>query len=411
MARRVSHWIAGVVAGVSASLCALTLAGSRSTASPYEALSLFSQVLRLVRDSYVTPVEEARLIEGALRGMLAGLDPHSAYLDPGAAARLSEAASGEFGGVGLEIARSLDGYLQVVTPLEGSPAAKAGLRARDRIVALCGSAESGCTSTRGLSADEGATLLRGEVGTLVTARVMRDGWREPAPFALAREVVRAPAVRARLLEPGVGYARIAQFSEGTARELEARTAQLARENAGPLTGIVLDLRDNPGGVVEEAIDVVDLWLADGAIVTVASRDESVRHAARPGGELALPLVVLVNGGSASAAEIVAAALQDRGRALLVGTPSFGKGSVQHVFELPGGAGVRLTTAHYLTPAGRSLHGSGVTPDVVVANDPRPADGSTAAPASDAQLARALETLKSWRIFGAPRTGDTSSAVE
>ncbi|HEU4429650.1 MAG TPA: S41 family peptidase [Myxococcota bacterium] len=397
----------GAAAGALATLAVLGLASAPSAAaSPYAALSMFAEVLRLVRDSYVTPVEEPRLIERALRGMLAGLDPHSAYLEPAAAARLAESASGEFAGVGLEIARSPDGYLQVVTPIEGSPAAQAGLRARDRIVALCGAAGGDCASTRGLSADEGAALLRGAAGTLVTAQVLRDGWDAPAAFALERGVVKAPAVRARLLEPGFGYARVAELSTGSARELAARVDQLARENAAPLAGLVLDLRDNPGGVLEEAIAAADLWLTDGAIVSVAGRSETVRHDATPAGDAALPLVVLVNGGSASTAEIVAAALQERGRALVLGAPSFGKGSVQRVFELPGGAGVRLTTAYFLTPTGRSLQSAGVTPDIVAASE-APTAGASAGGASagrDVQLARALETLKSWRIFGRLRAG-------
>jgi len=407
MLQRRAHFGMGLAGGALATLAVLAFASAPSAAaSPYAALGLFAEVLRLVRDSYVTPVEEPRLVEGALRGMLAGLDPHSAYLDPAAAARLAESTSGAFAGVGLEIARSPDGYLQVVTPIEGSPAAKAGLRARDRIVALCGPASGDCASTRGLSADEGAALLRGAVGTLVTAQVLRDGWDAPAAFALERGVVKAPAVRARLLEPAFGYARVAELSAGSTRELAARVEQLARENGAPLAGLVLDLRDNPGGVVDEAIAAADLWLAEGAIVSVAGRSETVRHDATPGGDTALPLVVLVNGGSASAAEIVAAALQERGRALVLGTTSFGKGSVQRVFELPGGAGVRLTTALFLTPTGRSLQGAGVTPDVVVASEPPPAGPNAAAAslARDMQLARALETLKSWRIFGRTRAG-------
>jgi carboxyl-terminal processing protease len=380
-----SRFAAGFFAGLFAAGLALVAAGARSGAVPYEELAIFSNVLRLVRESYVEPVDEARLVRAAMRGMLADLDPHSAYLDAEANQRLREATTGQFFGVGLEIGRSQGGGLQVVAPIEGSPAAKAGLRARDRILELCGTS---CESTQGLTVAEAAARLRGPAGSVATLSVLRDGWKAPRAFALTRGVVKAPAVRVRRLEAGIAVARVSELSDGAADELSARLAQLARENGEPLQGLVLDLRDNPGGVVDEAVRVADLWLGDGGIVTTRGRrdEDTQRFDATAGGDTALPLVVLVNGGSASAAEIVAGALQDRRRAWIVGETTYGKGSVQSLFELPGGAGVRLTTARYTTPAGRTIEGAGITPDLPVAASPQGAS-------EDAQLARALDALK------------------
>ncbi len=391
----------GFLAGLITSALALAAAGQRSAAAPYEQLAIFSGVLRLVRDAYIEPVDEVRLVRAAVRGMLADLDPYSAYLDAEANARLLEATSGEFFGVGLEIGRSADGGLQIVTPIEGSPAAKSGLRPRDRLVEICGVP---CATARGLDPDEAAARLRGPSGSVVTLTVLRDGWKQPRAFALTRGVVKAPAVRARRLEASLAVARIAEFSDGAAGELAARLAQLERENGAPLSGLVLDLRNNPGGVVAEAVKVASFWLDGGAVVRTRGRraEDGERYDAAPGGNVALPLVVLVNGGTASAAEIVAAALQDRRRALVVGETSYGKGSVQSVFALPGGTGVRLTTSRYATPSGRALDGIGVAPDFPVA-------AAAPASASDPQLARAVLALKNPSLFEALRAASPPAA--
>lgn len=394
MPRARSRFVLGFATGLSAGAVAWAAASAASGAAPYAELAVFSSVLRLVREAYVAPVDEPKLVRAAVRGMLADLDPYSAYLDAEQNARLREATSGEFAGVGLEIGRSADGGLQVVAPLEGSPAAKAGLRPRDRIVALCGVS---CTPTRGLAPDAAAALLRGPAGSVVTLTLQREGWKAPRDVALTRAVVRAPAVRVRRLGGGLAVARIAELSEGVGAELRERLAQLAREERAPLRGLVLDLRNNPGGVVEEAVAVASLWLDGGDVVVLRGRseEESERHAALPGGDVSLPLVVLVDGGSASAAEIVAGALQDRRRALVVGETTYGKGSAQRVFDLPDGAGVRLTTAHYTTPSGRTIEGAGIAPDVAApaADDPA---------AADAPLARAVEALRNPQAFEALR---------
>jgi carboxyl-terminal processing protease len=362
---------------------------------------VFSSVLRLVREAYVEPVDDAKLVRAAVRGMLADLDPHSAYLDAETSARLLEATTGEFFGVGLEIGRSQGGGLEVVAPIEGSPAAKAGLRARDRIVELCAGS---CESAQGLSPAEAAARLRGPAGSVATLSVLREGWQVPRAFALTRGVVKAPAVRVRRLEAGIAVARVAELSEGAGEELAARLAQFARENGAPLRGLVLDLRDNPGGALDEAVRVAELWLDGGEIVTTRGRREgdTQHYVASAGGDTALPLVVLVNRGSASAAEIVAGALQDRRRALVAGETTYGKGSVQSVFELPGGTGVRLTTARYTTPSGRAIEGSGIAPDLPVAASPDAAG-------EDAQLARALDALRNPRLFEALRAASPPAA--
>ncbi len=431
-----SRFLLGFLAGVASAAAVVVVAGQRSSAAPYEDLSVFSAVLRLVRDNYVDPVNESTLVRGAVRGMLAELDPHSSYLDAEANEELQSDTRGEFHGVGLEIARNADGVIEVIAPFEGSPAARAGVRPRDLIVEVCPTDpprewSAPCRATKGMEVYEAVEVMRGPLGSAVTLKLMREGFEQPEPYTLKRAIVKVPSVRGRLLEPGYGYLRIAQFQEGTAQDLRAQQARLIRESGGRLAGLVLDLRDNPGGLLDQAVAVADLWLASGPIVStqgrVASQVQS--YAAKPDGEAEFPLAVLVNGGSASASEIVAGALQDRKRALIVGEQTFGKGSVQTVFELPGNSGLRLTTARYYTPLGRSIQEVGVKPDIVVREDvasvPAPprdgprerdlaghlaAETPAAGPAEaapDVQLARAVEVLKSWTYFDGLQAGRPS----
>ncbi len=437
MSHRPSRFLIGFLAGCVAAAAALLVSGQRGFAAAYEDLTVFSGVLRMIRDSYVEPVDESKLIRGAVRGMLAELDPHSSYLDPEANAELKVDTRGEFHGVGLEIAKSEDGYIQVVAPIEGTPAARAGVRARDRIIEICPTdppKEWGapCKSAKGMEVDEAVALMRGPLGSTVTIQLFREGFEQPEPYTLKRAVVKVVSVRGRLLEPGYAYLRITQFQENTARDLRAKQAQLEKENGKPFAGLVLDLRDNPGGLLDQAVAVADLWLEGGRIVSTKGRLPSLAQEfeAKPDGEGDFPIVVLVNAGSASASEIVAGALQDQHRALVVGAQTFGKGSVQTLFELPGNAGLRLTTALYYTPSGRSIQEVGIKPDIPVRADvlevhpPDPRDAlrerdhaghlrnghtppSGAAPpepaadaqdAPDVQLARAVEVLKSWTYF-------------
>ena len=433
-------------AALTALLFAVTGSAGSATSARYEDLSLFANVLDLVRKNYVEPVDEHKLVQGALRGMLQELDPHSSYLDPDAQKEMQVDTKGEFFGLGLEITKRQDGVVEVVAPMDGTPAARAGLKTRDQIVSICpdkrpeGWSED-CKPTKNMTLFEAVKLMRGPRGSKITIHVFREGLDRPQAYTLEREAVKVASVDGRLVEPGFGYVRVRSFQERTDDDLRARISKLRQENGGELRGLVLDLRDDPGGLLDQAVRVADEWLSDGLIVYTKGRAESQRQeyrATADGTESDYPLVVLVNGGSASASEIVAGALQDQRRALVLGMPTFGKGSVQTVFPLEDGSGLRLTTALYYTPSGRSIQEVGIEPDIRVraadeapSSDlsqrrlrekdlenhftqkdaapgqpkaPAPPDATGAAApgaptsASDVQLARALEVLKSWTYF-------------
>ena len=318
-------------------------------------------VLRRVRDAYVEPIAEETLTENAIRGIVDGLDKHSSFLDAAALADLREDTTGNFGGIGVDI-RLVNGYITIVRPLDDTPAAEAGLRPGDTLI------EVDHKSLKGRTVREAAQDLRGEPGTKVHVRVRRDGATTPLDFDLVRADIRVNSVRSRLIEPGYGYVRIAQFQNKTPRDLRAAVQRLAEESEGGLLGLIIDLRNNPGGVLGASVDVADEFLDEGLIVYTEGRDREaeIRFMAEDGDILdGAPLVVLINEGSASAAEVVAGALQDHGRATLVGTTSYGKGSVQSVLELEGKRAIKLTTAHYYTPSGRSIQASGIDPDITV----------------------------------------------
>lgn len=316
------------------------------------------EVLQRVESSYVDTVDRDELVANALRGMLDNLDEHSLYLDRGAFQDLQADTSGRFGGIGIELGL-VDDYFTVIAPMDDTPAAAAGLRAGDRLLAVDGEA------LRGRKLLEVIGRLRGAPGTEVRLRIERD--REPArDVALTRAVIETDSVASRLLEPGFGYIRISQFQVGTGPAFEAALEALGERAGGRLQGLVLDLRDNPGGVLQASVAVADALLEDGMIVYTEGRLPSSRHTyrARAGDVLDdAPLVVLVNGGSASAAEIVAGALQDHGRGTVMGTRSYGKGSVQSVLPVAGDQAIKLTTAYYYTPNGRSIHHAGIEPDL------------------------------------------------
>lgn len=349
------------------------------TAARYEDLSLFTSVMHLVRRNYVEEVDETNLIRGAVRGMLAELDPHSTYMDPDAHKEMQIDTKGEFHGLGIEISKRKDGYIEVVSPIDGTPAARAGVRARDQIVAICPTEKpedwtEDCKSTKTMSLFDAVKLMRGKRNTAITIRVYREGFERPQPYTIMRDVVKVASVEGRALEPGYGYVRLRSFQERTGRDLEKTIENVRKEAGGNLRGLVLDLRDNPGGLLDQAVRVADRWVGDGVIVQTKGRVESQQQDFKgqaDGTEQDYPLVVLMNAGSASASEIVAGALQDHGRAVLVGTQSFGKGSVQTVYPLEDGSGLRLTTALYYTPSGHSIQEVGITPDVVVENPPPP----------------------------------------
>jgi len=340
---------------------ALAAPSKRPPERKFEKLDVFARVLSYVESNYVEEVDERKLVYGAVKGMMRTLDPHSDFMTPEEFADMRADTDGEFGGVGIEI-NDDGGVIVVVEPIAGSPAAKAGLLPGDRIIAIDGN------PTKGRPGGETSSRLRGRPGTPVKLTVERKGWDGPHVLGLTRELIHVQAVEAKLLEPGIGYLRIKQFQERTDEEVMAALTTLKADSGGTLTGLVLDLRGNPGGLLDQAVKVSDLFLDGGVIVSTVGRSgkKLEEEVAREAGTWDnFPMVALVNGGSASASEIVAGALQDHGRALLIGTQTFGKGSVQSVYELADGSGLKLTVARYYTPSGRSIQEKGITPDVVV----------------------------------------------
>ncbi|MEM7612967.1 MAG: S41 family peptidase [Pseudomonadota bacterium] len=330
---------------------------------------LLREVLDRVRAEYVDPVDDARLMEAAIRGMVADLDAHSQFLDEDEFDDIRVGATGHYSGVGLEV--TLVGHdVTVITPFEGSPADRAGIRAGDIIVAIDDYPADG---------DElFATIhrMRGEAGTPVTLSVLRPSSEEMLRFELHRQRLQISSVNGRLLAPGLGYVRISQFHEETAMQMQQMLAQLGEENLTPLRGVVLDLRDNPGGLLDAAVDVADLLLDEGMIVSARGRSSEAgfeHHAVRGSIVPDATMIVLVNGASASAAEIVAGALRDNERARLLGTSTFGKGLVQTVMPLSRGQAIKLTTSRYYTPSGDYIQNKGITPDIVVRNEPNGQD--------------------------------------
>lgn len=397
----------------------------------YAELQLFTDVLSIVRRSYVEEVPIKDLVYGAIDGMLASLDPHSGFMPPDVYKEMKIDTRGEFGGLGIEITLK-DDMLTIVTPIEDTPAFRAGLAAGDRILKI------GDQFTKGMEIMEAVRLMRGAPGTEVTITVMREGFERPKEFTLKREVIKIKSIKSKTLEDGFGYVRVTQFQERTANDLERALDGLRKENGGTLKGVVLDLRNNPGGLLDQAVDVADVFLEKGLIVYTKGReaDAQMEFSAKSSGtEPAYPIVVLINGGSASASEIVAGALQDHGRGVVLGTQSFGKGSVQTILPLGDDSGLRLTTALYYTPKGTSIQAKGITPDIEV----QPAEVKEAGDRdhfrekdlrnhfdseqidqpttpvkpeekngghfqigqdqrSDYQLMRALDLLKGWQIF-------------
>ena len=330
-------------------------------AETYRLLTLFGDVFERIRAEYVEPVNDRELIENAINGMLTGLDPHSSYMNAKSFRDMQVQTRGEFGGLGLEVT-SENGIIRVVSPIDDTPAARAGVKAGDLITMLDGQ------TVQGLTLNEAVDKMRGPAGSQIHLTIKRDGVNTPIELAMQREVIHIQVVRSHL-EGDIGYVRLTSFNEQTDPGLRKAVQDLKQKAGGTLRGVVLDLRNNPGGLLDQAVSVSDDFLEQGEIVSTRSRhpEESQRWNAKAGDITGdLPLVVLINGGSASASEIVAGALQDHGRAVVVGTRSFGKGSVQTVMPLQGNGAMRLTTARYYTPSGRSIQGLGITPDVEVA---------------------------------------------
>lgn len=369
---------------------------------PWRDARLLAEVIERVREQYVDRISDEELIDAAIRGLVADLDPHSAYLDPQEFDEIRISTTGEYSGVGIEVTLE-DGRVRVVNPIEEGPAARAGILAGDTIVAV----DDVQVDVKNLN--DAIDRMRGKPGTTVKMTLARASVPEPLHFTLARAPVQVHSVKKKLFDPGVGYVRISQFSETTTPDLEKAIAALGVQNKGQLKGLILDLRNNPGGVLEAAVGVSDVFLNEGIIVSASGRTPDARFEmdAQPGDELGgAPLVVLVNGGSASASEIVAGALKDHRRATLVGRQTYGKGSVQTVMPLSDGHAIKLTTSRYFTPSGASIHKTGITPDVVV--DPKDilASGKQDSAAvigdlaADYELQLALNLLKDGSVSGA-----------
>jgi len=327
---------------------------------PIDELRTFTEVFSRIKADYVEPVEDKKLLRDAIQGMLAGLDPHSSFLDPEGFKEIRVGTEGEFGGLGIEVTME-DGFVKVVSPIEDTPAARAGLKTGDLIIRLDSKA------VKGMALNDAVKQMRGKPGSDIVLTVVREGQPKPLTFTLTRAVIKIQSVKHRMLENGFGYVRITQFQANTGDGLKDALAKLKLQNKNNLTGLVLDLRNNPGGVLNAAVAVSDAFLTSGLIVYTEGRvaDAELKFSATPADLInGAPMVVLVNGGSASASEIVAGALQDHKRAVIMGTKTFGKGSVQTILPMSGGSALKITTARYYTPNGRSIQATGILPDVV-----------------------------------------------
>jgi carboxyl-terminal processing protease len=369
----------GVLIGVAVSLNYSAVAQKGTSASgplPIEELRAFTEVFGRVKSDYVEPVDDKKLITEAINGMLTGLDPHSAYLDQDAFKELQVGTQGEFGGLGIEVGME-DGFVKVVAPIDDTPAARAGLKSGDLIVKLDDS------SVKGMTLNDAVKRMRGRVNTQITLTIVRKGETNPIVVTLTRAIIKIQSVKSKLLEPGYAYFRVTQFQEHTGETLAAQIQRHFKENGGPMRGIVLDLRNDPGGLLNGAVAVSSAFLPSGSLVVYTdgrTEDSKMRLSATPENYLrgrmkedflkklpaevkTVPMVVLVNAGSASASEIVAGALQDHKRAVIMGQPTFGKGSVQTILPLGNNTAIKLTTARYYTPSGRSIQARGIIPDI------------------------------------------------
>jgi len=386
----------------------------------YEELKTFTEVLSMVKKNYVEDVKSKDLVYGAIRGMLNSLDPHSSFMTAEGYKDMQVETKGEFGGIGIQIGMK-ESMLTVIAPIEDTPAYKAGIKAGDKIVKINN------VTTRDMTLQDAVSKMRGVPKTTVTISIMREGWKDPKDFILTREIIKVKSVKSKVLEGGIGYVKINQFQEQTANDLAAAMKKLDEEK---ITSLVLDLRNDPGGLLNSSIDVASQFLEKGKLVvyTKTRSGDKSEFFTDNNGHFTLPMVVLVNQGSASASEIVAGALKDWNRAVILGTVTFGKGSVQTVIPLSDGSGLRLTTAKYYTPKGKSIQGTGITPDIIIKLEAK--NGSKEHPVlrekdlehhlkneqgdskgeeketapvevdekDDIQLQRAVDILKTWNVF-------------
>ncbi|MDT8386960.1 MAG: S41 family peptidase [Thiogranum sp.] len=401
--------LAGLLTGLSISIGQGVFAerdASPQMGLPVEELRTFTDVFGRIKNDYVEEVKDGDMLVNAIRGMLTGLDPHSAYLDQEQFKELQVGTSGEFGGLGIEVGIE-DGFVKVIAPIDDTPAQRAGVLAGDLIIRLDD------TPVKGLSLEEAVKIMRGKPGSTLRITVVREGADQPLKIDIKRAIIKVRSVKSRMLEDGFGYLRISQFQSKTAENMVDGIEELKKEAGGSLKGLVLDLRNNPGGVLNGAVAVSDAFLKKGLIVYTDGRvgDSKLRFNATPDDILTdAPLVVLVNQGSASASEIVAGALQDHGRGIIVGSQTFGKGSVQTILPLSNGSAVKLTTARYYTPSGRSIQAEGIVPDIILEQMKLSAVEGAFDPIKEADLSRHLLNGKATEPVVVP-SEDELEAVE
>ena len=333
------------------------------TILPLDEIRTFTEIFSKIKDDYVEDVDDKKLLENAIRGMLQGLDPHSTYLDEDAYKELQEGTSGEFGGLGIEVGYE-DGFVKVISPIDGTPAQRAGIKAGDLII------RHDNKSVKGISLMEAVKMMRGKPGSKITLTIVREGENKPFEISIVRDIITVENIKTETIEPGFTYIRISNFQTHTVDDLKKGLIKLKNENNNNIKGLILDLRNNPGGLLNAAVGVSDLFLNNGLIVYTEGRikDSKLKFNAKPSEMLKdTPIIILVNGGSASASEIVAGALQDHKRAVIMGEKTFGKGSVQTILPMNDRTALKLTTARYYTPSGRSIQASGIEPDMIVKN--------------------------------------------
>ncbi|WP_022948280.1 S41 family peptidase [Methylohalobius crimeensis] len=380
---------AGTLLGILLGTCGSVLAersAKETETIPFTELRTFTEVFGRIQEDYVEPIPDKTLLENAIRGMLSGLDPHSSYLSPDEFKELRIGTTGQFGGLGIEVGME-NGFIKVIAPIDDTPAQRAGIQAGDLIIRLDEK------PVKGMTLRDAVKIMRGKPGTEITLTVIREGMDKPLKITITRAVIKIKSVKQHLLEDGYGYLRITSFQSGTGEELLKAIGQL--KDKGPLKGVILDLRNNPGGVLNAAVAVSDAFLDKGLIVYTDGRIEEskMEFEATPGDDLeGVPLAVLINAGSASASEIVAGALQDHKRAILMGQKSFGKGSVQTILPLSNDGAVKMTTARYYTPSGRSIQAEGIIPDIVLGavRLEKVAEAEEFKPLTEADLSRHLE---------------------
>ncbi|MEY3280329.1 MAG: hypothetical protein RL674_314, partial [Pseudomonadota bacterium] len=385
----------GGIVGISSTVLAQAETQTEATAQvsdalPLEDLKAFTEIFGRIKQDYVEPVSDKKLLEDAIRGMLSGLDPHSAYLVADEFQELKEGTTGQFGGLGIEVSME-NGFVKVVSPIDDTPAQRAGIKAGDLIIRLDDK------PVKGMSLADAVKSMRGAAGSKILLTIVREGLDTPLKISIIRDVIKTKSVKSKLLDKNYGYVRISSFQSATGENLKEGLAALKKENGGNLNGLVLDLRNNPGGVLNAAVEVSDAFMKNGLIVYTKGRiaNSEMRFNAAPDDLIdEAPMVVLINAGSASASEIVAGALQDSKRAIIMGEKSFGKGSVQTILPTSNGSAVKLTTARYYTPSGRSIQAEGIEPDIALAQMKLEAlEKSDFKPVKEADLSNHLQNAK------------------